>query len=393
MPKPIILVFVGCYLPGYKAGGPIRSIANMVARFGDEFDFYIITSDRDLLDSKPYLNVVIDGWNTVGKAKVFYASSNNMSLRSLSRLIRETPHDVLYLNSFFSPVFAIRPLLARYFGLIPKLRTVVAPRGEFSPGALGLKWLKKRIYIAVTKVFGLCHSVIWQASSEFEELDIRRHFGKDAQVISAPDLPPLSYVMNNLPLRREKIRGCLKILFLSRISRKKNLLGALEMLNGLKGQIQFNVYGPIEDRVYWTECQKVINSLPGNIKIKYCGNLTHEQVIDVIDGHDLFFFPTLGENFGHVILEAFCAGCPVLISDQTPWRGLEKIGVGWDLPLVRPELFKKALQLCIDMDKVEHKKWCERAQEHGLQVIRDGEMVNKNRLLFGMVRNNLELTS
>jgi hypothetical protein len=32
-----IMTFVGSYLPGYKAGGPIRTLANIVDRLGDEF--------------------------------------------------------------------------------------------------------------------------------------------------------------------------------------------------------------------------------------------------------------------------------------------------------------------------------------------------------------------
>jgi len=65
--KPVILTFVGCYLPGYRGGGPIRTIANMVDRLGDEFEFRIITMDRDLGDVKPYENVKVDSWNAVGK--------------------------------------------------------------------------------------------------------------------------------------------------------------------------------------------------------------------------------------------------------------------------------------------------------------------------------------
>jgi glycosyltransferase involved in cell wall biosynthesis len=48
---------------------------------------------------------------------------------------------------------------------------------------------------------------------------------------------------------------------------------------------------------------------------------------------DLFFLPTAGENFGHAIFEALSTGAPVLISDQTPWRGLAASMAGWDLPL------------------------------------------------------------
>ena len=58
--KKTILCFVDHYLPGYKAGGPIQSIVNLVENLGDEFEFYIICNDRDQLDRQPYANVKID---------------------------------------------------------------------------------------------------------------------------------------------------------------------------------------------------------------------------------------------------------------------------------------------------------------------------------------------
>ncbi len=83
-----------------------------------------------------------------------------------------------------------------------------------------------------------------------------------------------------------------------------------------------------------------------------------------------------------MILEALCAGCPVLISDQTPWRRLEEKGVGWDLPFSRPELFRDVLQRCVDMDGKKYVKWSERAKRYGLQVSRNDETVEQNRRLF-----------
>lgn len=37
--RPVILSFASYYLPGYKAGGPIRTLENLVENFSDEFDF------------------------------------------------------------------------------------------------------------------------------------------------------------------------------------------------------------------------------------------------------------------------------------------------------------------------------------------------------------------
>ena len=380
--KQSIFIFTGYYLPGYKAGGPIRTIANMVDRIGDEFEFKIVTLDRDYDDTKPYPGVRIEGWNRVGKADVFYMSPGMHSLKEFKKVLCSTECDVIYLNSFFSPHFTIKPLFLRRLGLIPDKPLILAPRGEFSPGALGLKSLKKRGYLLAAKAFGLYRGVVWQTSSSHEEADIRRWFGRDVPVVVAPDLPPVIHPADDLPPKSEKSEGCLKIVFLSRISRMKNLDGALKMLSGLKGKVEFNISGPMEDKIYWAECRKIIGSLPENIEVRYCGSVEHDKVGAVMRGHDIFFLPTLGENFGHVILEAFCAGCPILISDQTPWRDLEEKGVGWDLPLNKPEIFQEVLQRCVDMKNKEHVKWSESAKEYGLQVTKNDGVVEQNRRLF-----------
>ena len=54
-----ILLLVPEYLPGFKAGGALRSTVNMIDRLGGEFDFKILTSDRDEGDQNSYKNVKI----------------------------------------------------------------------------------------------------------------------------------------------------------------------------------------------------------------------------------------------------------------------------------------------------------------------------------------------
>jgi len=380
--KTIILSFVSHYLPGYKAGGPIRTLANMVDRLGDEFQFNIITADRDFNDTKAYAGPEIGRWNRVSKADVLYTSQKMRSLKVFRKILSSTQSDIIYLNSFFSHHFTIRPLLLRRLNLISSIPFILAPRGEFSPGALGLKSLKKTMYIWTAKAFGLYHGIIWHASSEYEEVDIRRWFGRDVQVVVAPNLLPLIHLEDELQTKRKKASGSLKIIFLSRISRKKNLHIALKMLNGLKGKVSFNIYGPMEDKNYWAECKKIIAALPENIKVRYCSSVEHANVSTVMSEHDIFFLPTLGENFGHVILEAICAGCPVLISDQTPWRDLARKGIGWDLPLNNSAMFRQVLQTCIDMNQGEYDILSKRARKYGFMIAKDDGVVEQNRHLF-----------
>jgi len=48
-----ILILTDYYLPGYKGGGPMRTLSTMVDRLGDEYRFRVLTRDRDLGDTEP----------------------------------------------------------------------------------------------------------------------------------------------------------------------------------------------------------------------------------------------------------------------------------------------------------------------------------------------------
>ena len=109
------------------------------------------------------------------------------------------------------------------------------------------------------------------------------------------------------------------------------------MLKGVQGDITFNIVGPFEDPKYVQTCRKVCEDLAPNINVCFHGEVDHVRVHEILSSNHLFFLPTRGENFGHVILEALLAGCPILLSDQTPWKGLENFGIGWDIPLNHPE--------------------------------------------------------
>lgn len=392
--KPVILTLTHFYLPGYKGGGPIRTISSMVDMLGDEFDFKIITNDRDLGDDTPYPDVFVNKWQKVGKAQVIYIAPRQNGF-FIYKTINATRHHILYLNSCFSPTYSIIPLLLRRIGLLNKSIVIVAPRGEFSPGAIKLKSLKKKMYLYAANLVGLYKDVIWQASSEHEKNDIITVLSKNniltnkaqikvasnaMQIVIAPDLSQPKPTAKTIATLKE--RGSIKLIFLSRISPKKNLDGALDMLRCVRGSVIFDIYGPLEDMVYWGKCQEIIKTLPPNIQVNYIGMLAHNLVSEAFINHDLFLFPTHGENFGHVIIEALVAGCPILISDQTPWRNLEESGVGWDIPLSQPEKFAAAIQDCVDMDSTELQSFSRRAVEYGMQKAKDTEVVQQNRVLF-----------
>ncbi len=389
--KPIILTFTAFYLPGYRGGGPIRTIANLVERLGVEFDFRIVTSDRDLGDQHPYSSVKVDAWNQVGQARVFYASPSSKSLWDFARLMRDTPHDILYLNSFLHPKFTLLPLLACKLRLVPRAQIVVAPRGELSKGAFELKRWKKAPFTRLANCMGLFDSALWQASSEFESADIQRVIGvgksgvKLARNIAmSPDLlPRLPLLLDEDKTHPPPIdKVALRVCFLSRIAPMKNLDYALKVLAHVKVPIQFQIYGPRELSAYWEECEALIRQLPANVLVTYGGSIENAQVRSVIAKNDLLFVPTRGENFGHVFIEALSAGVPILVSDRTPWRDLKEQKIAWDIPLEQPDEFVRAVEEAAGFDAVKRAEMRARCAGFARDRAEDSVSVNMNRNLF-----------
>jgi hypothetical protein len=136
-PGPTVLIINHHYLPGWKTGGPVRSISNMVEWLGDDIAFKILTADRDRGDQQPYPRVQPGVWNRVGKSSVRYLTPQEFGLFALRRIISETPHDVLYLYSVLAGL-VIRVLVLRRLRLIPLRPAIVAPRGHLDSGALRL---------------------------------------------------------------------------------------------------------------------------------------------------------------------------------------------------------------------------------------------------------------
>lgn len=378
---PVILVLVAYYLPGYRSGGPVRTISNMVARLSSRFEFKIVTADRDSFDPHPYPNVAVDDWNRVGDASVFYASARGRSFDALRRLISTTPYDLLYLNSFFNRNFTLYPLLARRMGMLTARPTVIAPRGEFSKGALGLKAFKKKGFISVARAMGLYRDITWHASTELEATDIRSALGAEAQrIVVAQNIPTFDPVAEARPFTRAD--GEIKVCFLSRVTPKKNLEFALDVLRRLSVKVRFDIYGVIDDEQYWSRCKALIAQMPSTVAVNYCGVIEHERVGQTLAEYDLFLLPTLGENYGHAIFESLAAGTPVLISDATPWRSLESHGVGWDFSLANIDGFVQSMEHLARADGQSRAQQRMRAQEFARRIAHNDSAAESNVKLF-----------
>jgi glycosyltransferase involved in cell wall biosynthesis len=381
--RPVILVLTTYYLPGFRAGGPIRTIRNLAASLGHEFDFRIITSDRDVDGREPYTGVTINDWNTVEGAQVFYADTAARRSARFAETIAAASPDVVYVNSVFSPRFSIAPLVLRRLGCTDLCTPwIVAPRGEFSRGAIAIKALKKRSYLAAARFTGLHSDVIWQASSHHEAADIEREIGVPRHSIHvAPNLT--APVEHDLPVGNPcPDPSRLSVCFLARVCAMKNLVFAIETVTKCRSPIDLHIYGPVEDEAYAGRCRDLVPGGDATLRVFWHGEVPPEEVRSTLADHDVFFLPTLGENFGHGIFEALAAGVPVLVSDRTPWRDLDAEGVGWVKSLEDPGGFVAAIEGMAMMPPDARLAMRQRAHAYAARFAASSEARDANRRLF-----------
>ncbi|PAU37305.1 hypothetical protein CKF94_15580 [Vibrio coralliilyticus] len=371
-----VLVFTNHYLPGYKAGGPIKSISNLCDELKDKVNINVVTTNHDFNDSRPYSNINFDEPVSLNGYKVTYMSK--VTLLRVKKQIEKISPDSIYLNSFFSK-FTRLVLTLSYLGLI-NCKIILAPRGELSQGALSIKSRKKNTYIVFARFIEIINErVIFHATEENERKEINQRF--DNEVFVLPNISSSLLPIN----KKNKVKGTLKIVFLSRISEKKNLNFALEVLNKLDSidndEVVFDIFGTQEDMSYWAVCESLMKKFK-HIKVNYKGTVQPSEVHKTLESYHAFFLPTLGENYGHAIVEAMQAGVVPLISDKTPWNEIEELGIGRAINLNNTEEFKREIFRLTMMDNETFHECSNNVRDYISNKLADSDIVNKYYSIF-----------
>lgn len=328
--QPSVLVLTDHFSPAFRAGGPVRSL-EAITRLPLGVRFAVLTRNRDLGATEPLAEVPAGCWVDRDGTQVLYVDTRSVrGWVSALRALRGRRFDVWYLNSLFSPLAALLPLLLHRTGIGGARRVVLAPRGEAAPGALALTAGRKAVALRLMRLLRLLRPVVWHATSPTEQDDILRLTGAppDRVVLAAQVVRPVEGPAAVEPPAPGP-GGVTRAAFLSRISPKKNLLAAVEALEHVAGPVELRVLGPVEDADYWGRCLQAARRLPARHAVRYDGVVPPEDVGTALAAADLFLFPTLSENFGHVIYEALASGCPVVVGAETPWTADVAAGCGW----------------------------------------------------------------
>jgi len=278
--------------------------------------------------------------------------SGNLSIKYLPRGIRKyfqlfkilrAPHGTLVIHCLFDYRLALPAMMIERFLFRSKRKIFHFPHGIFLDAVFSQKRLKKVALCGLLDLVGISNFIVHVASSFQEAEDIRRAFRTPQEIVVRPHFGQLPDAVAHAQLAPKK-SGEVRICFAGRVARQKNLLEGIEILSAVRVPCEYDIYGVVEDRTYYEECLAKIAELPKHVTVRFLGLIPPHELKARLPSYHLFFFPTLGENFGHAILDALACGVPALISDRTPWNDLEKFGAGWAFKLDNHQKFVEIIE-------------------------------------------------
>ena len=374
MPTKKIFITIPWFLPAFRAGGPIQSVANLVKEFHEDVEYLIFCGDTDL-NGAELENIETNTWTQFNEhTHVWYAGPQKISDTLVKQVEIQKP-DLLFIIGLYSWHYNIVPMI---FCKGPK--KILSTRGMLHPGALSQKKWKKKFYLQLFKLLEYHHKVSFHATDEEEMKYIHNYFEKVPKVHVAGNFPKKIGLLPTL----QKEPGKLKLLSIGLISPMKNILLVLEALEKANGNIEYDIYGPIKDEEYWDTCKEKIKTLPANISVIYHKEIKPERVNEALLDSHVFILPSKSENFGHAIYEALSSGRPLITSRATPWNLLEESYAGINVSTYDSEELIKAIDFFASINMIEMEKWNRGAFDYAEKAVDVEKIREEYRGMFAL---------
>jgi glycosyltransferase involved in cell wall biosynthesis len=307
-----------------RHGGPSKSVLGLsraLARGGDQVE--LLTTEPGQGSHQREGNLEIRSFHRDWPGSVCASAGLRRHLRTVSA-------DVVHHHSIWLRTLHYAHQAARRAGA----SLVVSPRGMMDPWAWNHHSRKKAFARAVIHPGAFEAVDGWHATSAAEADSLRAlGFAQPVCVaangVSAPSAEESAAAAEHwhtlLPATRQKPVA----LFYSRFHQKKRLLELIDI---------WLEFGPKD----WL---LLLVGIPEDYSARMIENYVHRSGqagrVRAYDGAghpppyavaSLFLLPSHGENFGLSIAEALASGVPALVTDTTPWSGLNATGAGWCVP-------------------------------------------------------------
>jgi len=244
------------------------------------------------------------------------------------------------------------------------------------PAAFKQKGTKKKLFLIFAKINSLYANIVWHATSEIEEAEIRLQFPK-ANIRIAPNIS--NAAISNL---KKVLSSPFRILTVGRISPEKGYYEALDAIRTCnpKKPVQWDIVGLKEN----AELVRVMLNAEqefSSIKIQMHGHKNQDELKTYYEKAHLFFLPSRGENYGHAIAEALSYGTPVVISDMTPWKNLEEEFAGKATTFNKWNL-AESLDFFFNLSNDDYQLWSNGALAYAASHVNSPTTLAQNKSLF-----------
>lgn len=318
-----------CYYPS-QAGGPANTIY-WLNKYLDAklFSTEVISTTFGLIE-----DVKVKSYSSTHKVK-FFSSKGKPFLIEGNRLLK-TSGMVQFSSIFFPPTLPLL-LLAIYH----KKSVVISPRGELYDAAIRQKSVKKKIWIAIIKLFQ--KKINFHGTNNYEREIIHSMFPKSK---SCTVIPNFIEMPNFLDKRVED-----KIVFIGRINPIKNihvLIEAFAQVHKVKPDVRLEIIGSARlelEKDYLRSLEEMLHVLKLEGVVNFLGHKEGEIKNEIISSSKALVLPSKSENFGNVVLEALAQGTPVIASKNTPWNLLNESNAGFWIEAVPNEISNVILKL------------------------------------------------
>lgn len=313
----------------------------------------IVTTNNHITDKHLKLNEIIQ--NEVGN--VIYTEEKNYKLpkKLISIMIKEIKKsDIIHLSSLLYPPSLIAAFFARFYNK----KIVWSVRGELESGAIQNKSKLKKVYIFLINLL-INNDTIFHATSEKELQNIKNFFPK-SKIVLLPNYIELPNKLDNINTKKQ-------ILFLGRINKIKALENLIEALsksdNFLKSEFTLKIVGPVDDNNYLKELEEQTLRLKLKEKIVFLEKVEGTDKQKLLAESYFLVLPSHSENFGNVILESLSQSTPVIASNGTPWKNLDKEGIGFYVNN-SPESLSRTIDNIIILNEIDYKKMREKSYQY-----------------------------
>ena len=342
------------FYPAIFYGGPISATWDLSQKIGEKgVEVYVSTTNANgneklkNVNTKKHIQIAKNVFIRYYHEQLINVFSFSFMYNIYSDIKKS---DVVYIQYLFhyTVIFSL------FFSWVLKKEVVLCPRGSFSDYTQKSNGLLKRIWIRLF-VKPFVSKIKWQASSYLEKNDILKYFpSSDVSMISDGidfdsfqdsekiDLEILVKKYTNFDFENVS-----DVIFsmgrLHEIKRFDILIDAFNLYHTENKNAKLLIAGAddgVKDKLL-----DQIDKLGLNESIFLIGLVDFHQKKELLSNSSVFALSSEFESFGIVVAEALACGLPIVVSDKTAWKDINKNNCGIFAENRKEDFFKALKQI------------------------------------------------